>query len=187
MPRGKEVDRFIPFCWPSDRCHGLCHEKRWGNTRWMTCEPQSWCEDVWPRGSRMGKESAWCVAGDLPETWCICPHRWSRMVLGHGHFYPLPNPDFIEDLRDAPGSIYLSDGRTRIYKCTYGIKISISSYKMKTMAEHLGQRSRDDQQTGNDLQWSEKETYRTCWSHGLYCGWSLVTSLPAYLCPIPCS
>lgn len=55
-----------------------------------------------------------------------------------------PSPPLlnIEGLRDAPGSIYLSDGRTRICKCTYGIKISISSYKMKTKVEHRTSRAK---------------------------------------------
>lgn len=55
---------------------------------------------------------------------------------------PRPPPLNIEDLRDYPGSIYLSDGRTRIHKCTNGIKISVTSYKMKTMAEHRTSRAK---------------------------------------------
>lgn len=65
-----------------------------------------------------------------------------------------PSPPLlnIEGLRDAPGSIYLSDGRTRICKCTYGIKISISSYKMKTKVEHRTSRAKKQGRPAN-RQW----------------------------------
>lgn len=147
------------------------------------------CRCVAPRmedGKRKSLVCSWWLAGNMMHMFSQMKQNGTRPWA----FLP-PSPPLlnIEDLRDGPESIYLSDGRTRICKLPMGLESQSlpSKWKPWQNTEHLGQRSRGEQQTGNDLQWPEKETCRACWSLSFYCEWSLDTSLPTDLCPIPYS
>lgn len=130
----------------------------WGNAVWMRCEPQTWCAHVWPSRWKMGKASACCVPGASPPTWCSWSHRWCRMILGQGHFYPLN----VEDLGEAAGLIDLTGGGLGLVNVPTGLQSQPVSAKWKTIAEHRTSRAKGwgDQQAGNDFSRPEKETFR---------------------------